>query len=132
MILALVVAVLACAALAYVVAPMKKGARPSLPRPSSVEDALARKDAALSALVDIEDEREIGKLSPADFEMLRRQYEAEAVRALRELDVLQEDAEMAMADEELEEEIAQMRVKLACPVCGALRTEGLACERCGA
>lgn len=125
MIEAIVIALLAAAALAYVMVPLRR-ARPDAPEPNAlVEEADARRRAALSGLVDIEGERAIGKLSKADFETLTAEYEAEALAALRELDALGHD------DRDLEAEVAELRKRMECPACGALRTPGEACDRCG-
>lgn len=129
MIAALLIAFLACAALAYVMAPLRFG-----PRAEPVDESLlaseaaGRKRAALTAILDLETERDIGKLSPADFEALRAEYEAQALAALAELDAL----ESARGDDALESEIAAVRARLVCPSCGAVRTRSGACPQCGA
>ncbi|MDQ3982662.1 MAG: hypothetical protein M3271_08290 [Actinomycetota bacterium] len=127
--LVLVVALLACAALAYVVVPLgqRRGRREETP---SMEGELdARKLSALTAIVDLEADRSVGKLSQEDFEILRAQYEAEALRALVELDDLRSRADEPR-DPSLEDEIAEMRARLACSRCGGLlSTEGV-CPQC--
>ena len=125
MIAALLIALIACAALAYAAAPLKGGPRREEPDPSQLlEDAESRKLAALTAIVDIENERDIGKLSEPDFNELRRYYEVQALAALAELDSLR-------TDDPVEEEIAAMKARLTCPSCGALRRVNQACPRCG-
>ncbi len=129
MILVLVVALLACGALAYVALPLgtRRGRKEEAPSRERELDAL--KTTALSAIVDLEADRSVGKLSVEDFEVLRAQYEAEALRALVELDALRAGADEP-EDLALEEEIAAMRVRLECPCCGGLRdTEGT-CPEC--
>ena len=129
MILVVVVALLACAALAYVAVPLGTR-RGSTDDPPSRESELdARKTTALSAIVDLENERLVGKLSDEDFDVLRAQYEAEALRALTELDALRVQSE-APDDASLEAEIAEMRRRLACPRCGGLRSTEGTCSRC--
>ena len=126
----LVVALLACGALVYVALPLRRGDRRLADEPSSAsDDAQARKRAALIAIIDLEDERDLGKLSRTDFDSLRAEYEAEAVAALKELDVV---GDSAWDDEELELEIARVREQLKCPTCAAPRTPGGACPTCGA
>lgn len=141
MISAFVVAALALLALAYVSAPLRERDR-SLPDDSTdVAELVGRKRAALTAILDMEEERDAGKLSPADFALLRREYEAEAAAALAELDALQSPAR---SDADLEAEIAAIRARLLtretrheeaelepCPSCGTPRAPGRACERCG-
>jgi hypothetical protein len=106
-----------------------RGPKHDLPDDSArVDEVEARKDAAFNAIVDLENEQKIGKLSAADAVVLRTQYEAQALAALRDLDALR-DAEV---DQPLESEIAALRERLRCPSCGAARTPGDACPRCGA
>lgn len=136
---ALVVAALACAALAYVAAPLRDRDEPALPDGDDAGELVGRKRAALTAILDMEDERDAGKLSREDFAALRNEYEAEAAAALLELDALR--ASGSPVDEGLEEEIAAIRQRLAtsrersdvepCPSCGTPRAPGRACEQCG-
>lgn len=129
MIAVIVVALLACAALAYVALPLgaRRGRKEEVPSAEGELDA--RKTTALSAIVDLENERLVGKLSDEDFDVLRAQYEAEALRALTELDALRARTESG-EDASLEAEIAEMRRRLACPRCGRLRTTDGTCAQC--
>ncbi|HEX2196672.1 MAG TPA: hypothetical protein VHJ76_07075 [Actinomycetota bacterium] len=129
MILVVVVALLACAALAYVAVPLGRRGRTEEP-PSAESELDARKTTALSAIVDLENERLVGKLSEEDFEVLRAQYEAEALQALTELDALRAAQPDATDDASLEAEVAEMRRRLACPRCGSLRSIDGTCSRC--
>lgn len=125
----IVVALLAASALALVLAPLRGELHRDLPGAGATTDAaVAKKDAALTAIIDLENEREVGKLSQPDFETLRVQYEQEALEALRELETI----ELATAgDDELEAEIAELRRAMSCQVCGAPRGPGETCPRCG-
>ncbi len=138
--LVVVVAVLACAALAYVALPLA-GRRVHAPtEPSPEEELDARKTAALTAIVDLETERAVGKLSEGDFEVLRSRYEAEALQALAEIDDLVRGAGRARRsplrvtpaedDRAVEDEIAAMRERLECPRCGGLRSASGTCPEC--
>ncbi len=132
MVAVIVVVLLLGLALAYVLTPLRRGGgEPDDPDPrgQAEADAEDKKNSALGALVDIEDEREVGKLSTADFEMLRREYEAEALAALHELDDIHFTYR---TDEALEAEIAAVRAGLECPSCGGARPPGEPCPRCGA
>jgi len=114
---------------AYISMPLARGARKETDALSlQLEEAGARKEAALGALVDIENERLIGKLSTRDFDLLRDEYEADALAALRELDAIEQGG---ADDDELEEEIAAIRARMECPECGGLRVPGEACSKCG-
>lgn len=129
MILVVVVALLACAALAYVALPLGQRRGRKEEAPSAEGELDARKTSALSAIVDLENERLVGKLSDEDFDVLRAQYEAEALQALTELDALRARTD-APDDASLEAEIAEMRRRLACPRCGRLRTIEGTCSQC--
>jgi hypothetical protein len=132
MVAVIVVVLLLGLALAYILTPLARpGGHPADqdPRREAAEHAEDKKNSALSALIDIEDEREVGKLSAADFELLRREYEAEAMAALHELDEIHFTLR---TDEALEAEIAAVRAGLECPSCGGARPPGEPCPRCGA
>lgn len=119
----------ALGALAYVVMPLARGPRTQSIDPGRVEEAEARKRVALSAIIDLESERDAGKLSEADFDMLRKSAELEALAALAEADLV---ASRDLNDDDLEREIAEMRERLECPNCGSMRAPGERCARCGA
>jgi hypothetical protein len=124
-----VVALAALAILVWVCAPLR---RPELEVDDArllADEADARKRAALTAIVDLEDDHSVGKLGESDFRTLRRQYEAEAVAAITELDAL--EASGGSIDE-LEAEIARVRRAMTCPKCGATRAPDESCPRCGA
>ena len=131
MIPGLVIGLLALVALAYVAAPLRRSSPSSvdfdLDKDAELED---RKHQALLAIIDLESERDVGKLSQADFEDLRMTYESEALAALSEL-----DAVAAWGGDRLEREIAAARASLdpeRCPHCGKSRPVGSArCPRCG-
>jgi hypothetical protein len=117
-------------ALAYVLTPLRRGVTdgPQDARAELEAEATAKKDAALGAIVDVEIEHEVGKLSPIDFEALRRDYEAEALAALKELDTIRLSDRSGAS---LESEIAAARARRSCPACGASRVPGDPCPRCG-
>jgi cytochrome c-type biogenesis protein CcmH/NrfF len=125
----LLVAILALGALVWVLAPLRRPEPDVAGAQTLYDEADARKRAALAAIVDLEDDRSVGKLAEDDFRSLKGQYEAEAVAAIAELDAL--DASTAAPDE-LEEEIARMREAMRCPSCGAVRAPNESCPRCGA
>ena len=128
MIEAVVVGAAALLALVYVIAPLRRGRVPIADAPDDVAEAQSDKRAKLGALLELEEERFAGKMSTADFELLRRQYEAEAVEALKHLDSV---ADKGMDDDELEAEIARVKSSLRCPACGAPRGSATSCPECG-
>ena len=67
----------------------------------------ARKRAALEALVDLQAEHAIGKLSDDDYEQLQTTYQAEALTVLDEIEAAGDSA-----GDELEAEIAATRARL--------------------
>ena len=128
MIPVLLMILFACAALIYVGLPLRGGPRREAAEiPSPAREAAEKKTAALAGIVDLEQEHAAGKLSTEDLAELRAGYESEVLQALDELDV----AGQSSPDEELEKEIAATRQQLACPSCGAPRSAGTPCVRCG-
>ena len=126
----IVVAALAALALAYVIAPLRRPDRLELSAgPSVEEEARERKGSALTAILDLEEEARVGKLTEGELMSLREEYEREALLALEQLDRM---GAPSSADDPLESEIAAMKKRLACPSCGAVRTSGGACSRCDA
>ena len=83
---ALIVLVLAGAALAWALQARGTDAVESDPR---VEVAHENKVAALSALVDLDEELAAGKIDATEHARLRARYEAEAVATLDELERLE-------------------------------------------
>jgi hypothetical protein len=128
MIAAAFVGLLAVVALGFVMQPMRSGPRRDEGEENAlVEEATARKRSALVAIVDMENEHTAGKLSDEDLAALRTRYEMEALQALSDLDALS----VRDQDDDLENEIADMRARLTCPNCGELRTPGTSCPACG-
>jgi hypothetical protein len=122
------IALMACAALIYVMSPLgRKSGKLENETTRQVVEAGDKKRAALTALVDLEMERDLGKLSEPDFNELRNAYESEALAALKEIDLIS-----LPPDDQLELEIAALRSQLECPACGALRENEVTCPRCGA
>lgn len=128
---ALVVAVIAVAALAYVAAPVRREREPE-----ALGDAMTEleeaKHVALNAILDLENERDMGKLTDDDLAELRAVYEAQALAALHEIDEVSETD----TSDPLEREIARVRDRLnadSCSACGSpLPTGAGVCPRCGA
>jgi hypothetical protein len=104
-----VVGILALAALAYVAAALDRpqGAASGLTGAAEVE-LERRARAALVAIVDLENERDVGKLTAQDFDDLVGTYEDEALTALRALD----DVRSAGASDAVERDIAAVRARL--------------------
>lgn len=123
------VSLLACAAIAYVALPLRRTDEEPAEAPMALEEARENKTAALTAIIDLEEEAQMGKLSQAELEALRPEYERDALAALDEIDALSapRDADI----DPLEAEIEAMRRRLACPSCGAAREPGTTCSRCG-
>ncbi|MGH2807997.1 MAG: hypothetical protein ACRDKT_12070 [Actinomycetota bacterium] len=124
------IVLLAVGAAVFVAAPIRRGA-PAPAGDTRLEDLHARKRSSLEALIDLESEHAVGKLSDADFEHLKATYETEALTVLDEIDSLEE----APPRDDLESEIAAVRSRLergTCPRCGASRPPGSRCPRCGA
>jgi hypothetical protein len=101
----------AAAALFIVLAPLRRAPRTESPETSiDIDEAESRKRAALIAIVDLENERDVGKLAEEEFRTLRTEYEAEAVEAFHQLDRL--GAASGAEEDALEAEIARIRAQL--------------------
>lgn len=125
---AIIIGALTLAAIAYIVAPIGRTRR-------TVEEAITetgaeeKKRVALTGILDLEEERDGGKLSETEFVDLRARYERDAVEALNELDTAPRGS---IVEDRLEQEIAAARDKLRCGTCGAPRGADTArCHSCG-
>ena len=94
-----------------------------------------RKEQLLGEIVELELDRELGKVSAEDFQRLFAELEAETLAVIGELDRLN-GASSYQLEGRIEEEIAALCQKTAvprCHGCGTLRREGdLFCPQCGA
>ena len=125
---AIIVGALALAAIAYIVAPVGRTRR-SLTESIDESEAEEKKRVALTGILDLEEERDGGKLSEKEFVDLRARYERDAVEALKELDTAPSGSDL---ESRLEREIAAARDKLRCGTCGAPREpDALHCASCG-
>jgi len=103
-----VATVLALAALAYVCAPLVKRETDALAAPGERFDAEDKKRRALEAILDLESDLELGKITGDEHDVLRAEHERDALDAMRELDVL----EIAASDTALENAIAAERERI--------------------
>lgn len=72
-------------------------------------ELLARRDAVYEAIRDAEFDRETGKLTAEDYQLMRQRLTAEGVRLLQELDqVMQSDVREEL-EQEIEAEVAALR-----------------------
>lgn len=94
-----------------------------------------RKEQLLGEIVELELDRELGKVSAEDFQRLFAELEAETLAVIGELDRLN-GAGSHQLKRRIEGEVAALRQKTAvprCRGCGTLRREGdLFCPQCGA
>jgi zinc ribbon protein len=101
--------------------PLLASPRPGLmiPEPDAAEET--RRGIALIALKEIEFDRETGKLSDDDYEMLKERYSAEALNALAE--------EERAAPSEVPAAVSSAAV---CPRCGPRpEPDAIFCSSCG-
>jgi hypothetical protein len=101
--------------------PLLGAPRPGLmiPEPDAVEET--RRGMALIALKEIEFDRETGKLSDDDYEMLKERYSAEALNALTE----EEHAAPSAV-------LAGVSAAAVCPRCGPRpEPDAIFCSSCG-
>jgi cytochrome c-type biogenesis protein CcmI len=97
---------LVAAAAAFVVLPFAR--RPRVEQVASVDNPSADRYRLYQQVLELEFDRDLGKLSQADFEQLSAQLLAEAGTALRH-----ERGALGAVDEEIEREIAAARAAFA-------------------
>ena len=102
------------------------------------ENMVVQRDAAYSAIKDLELDNTMGKLSDADYKSLRAKYESKAVTILQELDGYHASkGAHAAGDDSIERQVQQMRGDAAkrarCPKCGTrAQLRDRFCAKCGA
>jgi hypothetical protein len=79
----------------------------------ATDDLVQEKETAYRAILDLEFDHALGKVSDADYAALRSQHEAEAIAALRKLDVstATEDSETDLIEREIAEARARLRAQ---------------------
>ncbi|MBI5652510.1 MAG: zinc ribbon domain-containing protein [Chloroflexi bacterium] len=101
------------------------------------ENLVVQRDAAYSAIKDLELDHTMGKLSDADYKSLRAKYESKAVAILQELDSYRASkGARANGDDSIERQVQQMRGDAAkrarCPKCGTrAQPRDRFCAKCG-
>jgi hypothetical protein len=134
---ALAAAAVGLIALWLVFQPLLRPSRAKMPPIEPLDPEETPKGVALTALKEIEFDRETGKLSDADYEQLKERYTAEAVRALR--------TETARSASDDVEAMVAGRVRTlrfagsstpaeapACPTCGPRpELDAVFCSSCG-
>ena len=116
-----------------------RGGRPPLPEPEAEDET--RRGVALLALKEIEFDQATGKLSDADYHLLKTRYSEEAIAAL-EADEQQRELSTAAGDPEelIAARVRQLRAATAsgqpappaCPTCGPRpEPDALFCSSCG-
>jgi hypothetical protein len=113
----IVIALLIAGVLAFVFRPLFEGknggtgrlaTEGSAPAALTADELAARRDAIYASLKDAEFDRETGKLSGEDYQMVRARYMSEAAQILRQLDRVTPEAEAAL-DAEIERAVAGLR-----------------------
>ncbi len=95
-------------ALLYVLWPLFKGGpTPILVEDDKLFDLLARKDATLAAIKDLEFDYHVGKLSEDDYRRYDQRLRRQAVALIQQIEQITPDS--SSADKELEQEIARRR-----------------------
>lgn len=103
-------------------------------------ELLARRDAIYQAIRDLDFDRETGKLTAEDHQIMRARLTAEGVAVLQELDRLLALASPEELEAQIEREVAALRARRegggarqVCPECGqALPQDARFCVACGA
>jgi hypothetical protein len=129
-----VAAVLMAAATAiWVVRPLTHGGAVGTPASRAAVALLARREAVLAGLRDLEADHADGRVANADYERLRAEALAEGAAVLQALDRMAADAEAGNAQllSRIEAEIAQRRARGADAGRASTTERGPVCEACG-
>jgi hypothetical protein len=136
-VLAVLLSVAALLAVAY---PIIAGAREAKVALTSaqetLEELLARRDAAFQALRDLNFDHRVGKITGEDFTMFEANLKQVAADALRVLDEWEKGADQAL-DQVIEQQVSARRAALSsagrsCPQCGRpAAPEDKFCASCG-
>lgn len=97
----------------YVLLPILRRADDTLEHPSASMNAVADKQRALDALLDLDEDEAAGKLTAQDAALLRPRIERDAMDAVHAADVVPFDGE-----DPIEAEIAAAARSLRCASCG--------------
>lgn len=140
--------VIAMAAMAFVLYPLVIRRAPVMQAAEELDPELealySQRDATLSAIKELEFDREVGNLSGDDYAELRNRYEKKAISIIKDLD----SVEPAQEEEDLEEEIRMVRkaqpaqkasqkavassTTATVPKTKASRKKSVVCAECGA
>lgn len=130
--LALALAVVALGVVAYPL--FRAGVSQETLEERGPSELFSRRDAVYSAIKELEFERDLGSLSPQDFQSLEARYKGRAIAILKQLD---HAASGKAWEEQIESEVARLRQAekagvASCPKCGASLTPGSRfCSECG-
>src|SRR6476620_4113385 len=116
---ALAAAIVGCVVLWLVLQPLIRPAAPRPPVYEPLDPEETARGVALTALKEIEFDRETGKLSDADYAYLKEKYTAAALEALR-----------AEAPDDIEAMVAA-RVRMLRSASATAPTDALVCAACG-
>jgi hypothetical protein len=78
------------------------------PAADALDSLIAQRDSAYDAIRDLDFDFQLGKLSQADYDLLREKYKARAALALQQIDQV---AGSTGAGERIEEEVARLRAR---------------------
>jgi len=121
--------VLAVGALAFVLYPVFFSS-PQAVRPMVIVPRQTDREAAVTALREIEFDRATGKLSDVDYAELKARYTEQAIVAMR--GETSADAAAAPTDDEIEAAVRAYRAGASCPTCGPRPEPDAAfCSNCG-
>ena len=121
--------VLAVGALAFVLYPVFFSSPQSV-RQMVLAPRQTDREAAVSALREIEFDKATGKLSDVDYAELKARYTEQAIVAMRG-ETLASDASMP-TDDEIEAEVRAFRAGSSCPTCGPRpEPDAVFCSNCG-
>jgi rRNA maturation endonuclease Nob1 len=126
--------ILALAALGFVLYPLFREGAPVVKRARPVREVRepSASERAVAILREVEFDRETGKLSENDYEILKSTYTRQALAALRSEDAVEASA-AGVPDDEVEAVILKYRARsTACEACGPRpEPDAIYCSSCG-
>jgi hypothetical protein len=127
--------ILALAALGFVLYPLFREGAPVVqraPKPQRASREPSASERAVAILREVEFDRETGKLSESDYEILKSTYTRQALAALRSEDAVEATAS-GIPDDEVEAVILKYRARPStCEACGPRpEPDAIYCSSCG-
>lgn len=106
----ILIAVLVIGVIAFIAYPLFNPPRAEISdAPNALETLVAQRDSTYDAIRDLDFDYQMGKLSQADYTLLREKSKARAAQILKQIDELSGNGSNAAAEAQIEAQVAQLR-----------------------